>query len=387
MGRQSSRILINGQDAKQVIACDEAGTAYDIDQIWMSDKESVLSLAWEKLKALGVTWEVAVGEITPSAYVVRNNGSVLCLVDSLTDNVYISSDGKTWNEISNPFGYYGASGESLVQLGNGFAVEQYYKRYSDDTSRYRPVISSGGTSWEIIEKMTLVLSDGSYREYTTELSAEYPLNSNNYNYANGKYVSNIGSSLGVGQTFNYLTQINIKTSDENYEANEVKEMMYINGYYYFIARTNSIGLGVWRTTDFSSFEMLFFAQSAFAATEDRTCILMEHNNEIIIVFSESPSLVSYKSSDGINFEEYNFLYDDTTSTWNDFVSSNQDLLIHAYSDRIFVNDTEYLLSDMYDESLSLYYPHVNIMGNKIYVTYTDRYGENPIVTFIGTVEG
>lgn len=51
MGKQSSRILIDGQDAKQVIACDESGTAYDINQIWMSDKASVLSLAWEKLKS------------------------------------------------------------------------------------------------------------------------------------------------------------------------------------------------------------------------------------------------------------------------------------------------------------------------------------------------
>lgn len=96
MGRQSSRILINGQDAKQVIACDTTGIAYDIDQIWMCDKNKVLSLAWEKLMLLWKKSLLGEGQISTRKYFY---GDTFYVVGTNDEGMYVfsSNDLTDWN--------------------------------------------------------------------------------------------------------------------------------------------------------------------------------------------------------------------------------------------------------------------------------------------------
>lgn len=375
MGRQSSRIYYQVKDHKEIYYGGHYHKAMYIGS----------QLVWEKLK-LGVTWEVAVGDITPGAYVVRSNGSVLCLIDNFTHNIYVSSDGKEWTTISNPFGDYYLLSESLNSDKGSFIATKTYKL--DGTIYYQPAISVDGNSWESVNKITLYYDDNNYKEYTSDGSTDYKLVSEQNDRKNGRYV--VLNGQGSGQYINAVSEVNIKTSDGTYTGSRIIALQYINGYYYFLSRTNVSGVGLWRTSDFKSFEMIFIVDNSVGVF-DYTSIIMEYAGDIYVIYASTGSpldIVSYKSSDGVTFEEYDFLYSiGKNGNWLDYIAGNEEMLVHAYTDRIFVNDAEYLISDMYEESLGLYRPHVNIIGNKIYVTYTNNYGESPIVTFIGTVEG
>lgn len=168
MGRQSSRILINGQDAKQVIACDTTGIAYDIDQIWMCDKEKVLSLAWEKLKdIIFCKIDFFVNKI------LYGNGIFLAESQNI---IYSSLDGINFEKV----GISPKTGSINAFYYNGY----FYFNYFESESTFSTYKTIDGKEFELVNY--------TYENFTG--SKNYDFITNEYVYPlNGKIVSFIGT--------------------------------------------------------------------------------------------------------------------------------------------------------------------------------------------------
>lgn len=272
MGRQSSRILINGQDAKQVISCDTTGIAYDIDQIWMCDKEKVLSLAWEKLqKTISFIIEYISG-IEVGEFLAFGNDMFLSYYGG---TFYKTIDGKGFELLSAKIGNANVYLNSLI-FGNNFFVGA--GRLSDN-SKEGYFYSDDGENWNVISD---VYVDG-------VLLSSYPTQ---IQYVNGKYF------IEYYSTTDYFTYLCMGTSLSNFtKVFSLENMSYYGsiayafGYYWFPA---------WYDGGYKLVKTDFNTVDYFELTDAYKISVV---NDVLFIHGYNNGVITY-STDGINFNKF-----------------------------------------------------------------------------------
>lgn len=368
MGRQSSRIFFQGKDHKDIYF-----QGHYHDKMYIGS-----TLVWEKLKSMKINWEVYETSIYSMTDMIVNNGDRFCFIDKRTGNIYTSSNGKTWSITENPFTDYKIDSGSIRTDGNTFVATKNYKLSVDDMIMRQPVISSNGLTWEKIDSVNVTKKDGAILHLKTDGTGDEMLILNYNEKANGLFISNSGSPM-YGSSFNSMRYVSIKSTDGEHNASSMQNVKYINKYYYFFTRIGGGSSELWRTKDFSKFDFLTYL---IGGTSLGSTIINKFEDKIYV----SSGTAQYVSEDGNSFSKNTFLNTDSYEPSLDFWTADNEKLVQAYPGMFYVNDNKYYTNDFYENSMSGYRPHVNIMNNKIYIFYTSTGTDKPIIVFIGTKE-